>query len=135
MLLPKKEKHRKQFRGKMRGLSTRGSDIAYGEYALQATSAGWVQSKQIEAARKAITHHIKRGGKVWIKIFPHKPISKKPPETRMGSGKGDVYEHVAVIKPGRVLFELSGVSLDLAKAALARAAAKLPVRTKLLIKE
>jgi large subunit ribosomal protein L16 len=134
MLVPRKEKHRKQFRGKMRGLSYRGSDLAYGEFGLQALTVGWVSSKQIEAARKSITHHIKRGGKVWIKIFPHKPITKKPPETRMGSGKGDVYDHVAVVKPGKVLFELSGVPMIVAKEAFLRASAKLPIQTKFIEK-
>lgn len=129
MLLPKKEKHRKQFRGKRRGLSDRGSNIDFGEYGLKSATVGWVTSRQIEAARKAITHHIKRGGRVWIRIFPHKPITKKPAETRMGTGKGDVYEHVAVVKPGRIIFELSGVSESLAREAMIRAGAKLPVRT------
>lgn len=119
----------------MRGLSQRGSAISFGEFGLQAITGGWVLSKQIEAARRAITHHIKRGGKVWIKIFPHKPITKKPAETRMGSGKGDVYEHVAVVKPGRMLFELSGVSKEIAYEALRRAGAKLPIRSKFIIKE
>jgi large subunit ribosomal protein L16 len=135
MLAPKRAKHRKQFRGKRAGKSHRGSTVDFGEYGLKAMTRGWVGSRQIEAARRAITHHIKRGGRVWIRIFPDKPITKKPPETRMGSGKGDVYEYVAVVKPGRVMFEMSGVTEDLAKEAMRLAAAKLPVRTKFVVKE
>ena len=116
-------------------MSERGSTIAFGEYGLKAVTVGWVTSRQIEAARRALTHSIKRGGKVWIRIFPDKPITKKPPETRMGSGKGDVYEHVSVVRPGRVMFEMSGVAESLAKEAMRLAAAKLPVRTKFITKE
>src|SRR3989344_979144 len=105
MLLPKRLKYRASFRGKRRGLSYRGSEISFGQYGLQALSNGWVSSRQIEAARKALTHFTKKGGRVWIRIFPHKPISKKPPEVRMGSGKGDTFEYVAVVRAGLVMFE------------------------------
>ncbi|MBU1326904.1 50S ribosomal protein L16 [Patescibacteria group bacterium] len=135
MLAPKRAKYRKVFRGKRRGKASRGTRVDFGEYGLKAFSAGWVTSRQIEAARRALTHSIRRGGRVWIRIFPDKPITKKPPETRMGSGKGDVYEYVAVVKPGRVLFEMSGVSPDQAKEALRLAAAKLSVRTKFVIRD
>lgn len=113
----------------------RGSSVDFGQFGLKALSAGWVGSRQIEAARKAIMHYIRRGGRVWIRIFPDKPITKKPPETRMGSGKGDVYEYVAVVRPGRVLFEMAGVSKETAQEALRLASAKLPVRTKFVVKE
>lgn len=135
MLVPRREKHRKQFRGKRRGVETRGAVVSFGEFGLQATTVGWVNSRQIEAARRALTHYIKRGGRVWIRIFPHKPITKKPPETRMGSGKGDVAEHVAVVKPGRVLFEMAGVPHDVAKEAMRLAAAKLPIRSVFVTKD
>lgn len=127
---PRREKFRKQFRGKRRGMAQRGSKVSFGEYGLKAMSVGWVTSNQIEAARRTITHHIKRGGRVWIRIFPHKPVTKKPPETRMGSGKGDVHVHVAVVKPGRVMFEMSGVTEEVAKEALRLAGAKLSVRSR-----
>lgn len=130
MLAPKRAKHRKQFRGKRRGKSIRGSQVNFGEFGLKAMSTGWVGSRQIEAARRAITHFMKRGGRVWIRIFPDKPITKKPAETRMGGGKGDVYEYVAVVRPGRILFEISGVSEQSAKEALRLAGAKLPILTK-----
>jgi large subunit ribosomal protein L16 len=135
MLAPKRAKHRKAFRGKRRGVSVRGSELTYGEYGLRAMSSGWLSSRQIEAGRRALTHSIRRGGRIWIKIFPDKPITKKPPETRMGSGKGDVYEYVAVVRPGRILFEMSGVSVDAAKEAMRLAGAKMPVRTKFIVKE
>lgn len=135
MLAPRRAKFRKQFRGSRTGLSIRGSTIAFGEFGLKATTCGWVGSRQIEAARRALTHYIKRGGRVWIRIFPDKPVSKKPPETRMGSGKGDVYEYVAVVRPGRMLFEMSGVPEIDAKEAMRLAGAKLPVRTKFIVKE
>lgn len=135
MLAPKRAKFRKSFRGKMRGFATRGENLAFGEFGLKATTRGWVSSRQIEAARKALTHSTRRGGRVWIGIFPDKPITKKPPETRMGSGKGDVYEYVAVVKPGRVLFEMAGVTLVLAKEAMRLAAAKLPIQTRFIAKE
>ena len=131
MLMPKRVMHRNVHRGKRRGKPIRGSKISFGEYGLQAMEAGWVTSNQIESARIAITRHVRRGGKLWIKIFPHKPVSKKPAETRMGSGKKGPPEFwVAVVKPGRILYELSGVSLEDAKGAFARAAHKLPVKTK-----
>lgn len=116
-------------------MAGRGNKIDFGEYGLKSYSCGWVNSRQIESARKAIMHYIRRGGRVWIRIFPDKPVSKKPPETRMGSGKGDVYEHVAVVKPGRILFEMAGVSQEIAAEALRLAGAKLPVQTKFVKKE
>lgn len=134
MLAPKRAKHRKTFRGKRTGLSIRGSLISFGQYGLKAETSGWVTSRQIEAARRALTHYTKRGGRIWIRIFPDKPITKKPPETRMGSGKGDVYEYVAVVRPGRVLFEMSGISAQDAKESMRLASAKLPVRTKFIVK-
>lgn len=135
MLAPKRAKHRKQFRGKRGGKAIRGSEVSFGEFGLKAMTVGWVGSRQIEAARKALTHSTKRGGRIWIRIFPDKPITKKPPETRMGSGKGDVSEYVAVVKPGRVLFEMAGIPLEGAREAMRLAAAKLPVMTKFVIKE
>lgn len=135
MLAPKRAKHRKQFRGKRGGKAIRGSEVSFGEFGLKAMSVGWVGSRQIEAARKALTHSTRRGGRIWIRIFPDKPITKKPPETRMGSGKGDVNEYVAVVKPGRVLFEMAGIPLEGAREAMRLAAAKLPVMTKFVIKE
>src|SRR3989338_4409868 len=114
MLAPKRAKHRKVFRGKRRGLSSRGSTLSFGEFGLKAMEAGWVSSRQIEASRRALTHTIRRGGRVWIRIFPDKPITHKPPETRMGSGKGDVAEYVVVVKPGRILFEMGGITKDMA---------------------
>lgn len=134
MLAPKRAKYRKSFRGKRGGVSLRGSQVSFGEYGLLALSAGWVGSRQIEAARRALTHTTRKGGRVWIRIFPDKPITKKPPETRMGSGKGDVYEYVAVVRPGRMLFEMAGVTVDQAKEAMRIAGIKLPVRTKFVIK-
>ena len=135
MLAPKRAKHRKTFRGKRRGESIRGSTIAFGEFGLKATECAWVSSRQIEAARRALTHAIRRGGRVWIRIFPDKPITKKPPETRMGSGKGDVAEYVCVVRPGRVLFEMSGVDSTLAAHAMRLASAKLPLKAKFISKE
>ncbi len=135
MLAPKRAKYRKSFRGQMPGISIRGSNIDFGEFGLKAMTLGWVGSRQIEAARKALTHFTRRGGRVWIRIFPDKPITKKPPETRMGSGKGDVYEYVAVVRPGRILFEMAGVAADQAKEAMRLAGAKLPVRTKFIVKQ
>ncbi len=129
-LMPKRTKHRKMQKGRNRGKATRGNTISYGEYGLQAVEAGWITSNQIEAARVAMTRFIKRGGKVWIKIFPDKPITKKPAETRMGSGKGSTEYWVAVIKPGRVMFEMAGIPEDIAKEAFRLAAHKLPVKTK-----
>ncbi len=132
MLMPKRTKHRKQFRGSMAGKSLRGNRITYGDFGLVATTPAWVKSNQIEAARVAMTRYIKRGGKVWIKIFPDKPITAKPAETRMGSGKGTVEYWVAVVKPGRVLFELAGVPEDVAKEALRLAMHKLPCKCKIV---
>ncbi|MCX8008453.1 MAG: 50S ribosomal protein L16 [Patescibacteria group bacterium] len=135
MLQPARTKYRKQFRGKRQGVACRGNVVSFGTCGLQATTAGWVNSRQIEAARRAMTHFTKRGGKIWIRIFPDKPVTKKPPETRMGSGKGDVAEYVAVVRPGRIMFEMSGIAIDQARDAMRLAAAKLPVRTKFVIKE
>ena len=129
-LMPKRTKYRKMMKGRNRGKATRGTEVVYGEYGLEALEAGWITSNQIEAARIAMTRFIKRGGNVWIKIFPDKPITKKPAETRMGSGKGSVEYWVAVVKPGRILFEMDGVSEEIAREALRLAAHKLPVKTK-----
>lgn len=134
MLVPRRVKYRKQMRGTRTGVASRGTTLSNGDFGLQALESGWVSSRQIEAARRAITHYIARGGKVWIKIFPDKPITRKPPEVRMGSGKGDVHEYVAVVKPGRVLFEMGGVTKQIAEEALRLAAYKLPVKTKMIIK-
>jgi large subunit ribosomal protein L16 len=130
MLQPKKVKHRKQQRGRMRGKAKGGTEVAFGDYGLVALEPGWISDRQIEAARVAMTRHIRRGGKVWINIFPDKPVTKKPAETRMGSGKGNPESWVAVVKPGRVMFELSGVSEGVAREAIMRAAHKLPIRSK-----
>jgi len=135
MLSPKKVKHRKQHRGKMRGLAKGGTKVTFGDYGLQATSPSWVTARQIEAARVAMTRHIKRGGKVWINIFPDKPYTKKPAETRMGSGKGNPEGWVAVVKPGRVMFELAGVDEETARDAMRLAAHKLPLRTRFVKRE
>ncbi len=135
MLIPKRVKHRKQHRGRMAGKATKGNFIAYGEYGLQATECGWITSRQIEAARVAMTRYMKRGGKVWIKIFPHKPITEKPAETRMGSGKGSPEYWVAVVKPGRVMFEVGGIPEDIAREALRLAMHKLPVKCKFIKRE
>ena len=135
MLMPKRVKHRKQQRGRMKGKAQRGNFIAYGEFGLVATQPGWVTSNQIEAARQAMTRRTKRGGQVWIKIFPDKPITAKPAETRMGSGKGAPEYWVSVIKPGRVLFEMAGIPEETAREALRLAAHKLPITTKFIKKE
>ncbi len=132
MLMPKRVKHRKEFRGSMRGKATRGNKITNGEYGLVALEPAWIKSNQIEAARIAMTRYIKRGGKVWIKIFPSKPVTHKPLEVRMGKGKGNLEFWVAVVKPGRVLFEISGVSEELAREALRLAMHKLPVKCKVV---
>src|SRR4029077_11314414 len=132
MLAPKKVKHRKHHRGRMRGLAKGGTRVSFGDYGLQATEPSWVTGRQIEAARVAMTRHIKRGGKVWINIFPDKPYTKKPAETRMGSGKGNPEGWVAVVKPGRVMFGASGVSETLAREAMSRAAHKLPIKSKFI---
>lgn len=129
MLQPKRTKYRKQFKGRNRGLATRGSKISFGEFGLKATARGQITARQIEAARRALTRHIKRGGKVWIRIFPDKPITKKPLEVRQGKGKGNVEYWVASIKPGCVLFEMEGITEEVAREALTLAAAKLPVTT------
>ena len=130
MLMPKRVKYRKAQRGNMRGKAHRGSTLSFGEYGLKALEPGWITNRQIEASRVAMTREMKRGGKVWIRIFPDKPITKKPAETRMGKGKGNPEGWVAVVKPGRMLFEVEGVAVDLAKLSLGLAAAKLPVRTR-----
>ena len=134
MLMPKRVKRRKQFRGSMRGKALRGNTITNGEYALVAAEPCWIKSNQIEAARVAMTRHTKRGGKVWIKIFPDKPVTAKPAETRMGSGKGTLEYWVAVVKPGRVMFEISGVSEEIAREALRLAMHKLPCKCKIVSK-
>jgi large subunit ribosomal protein L16 len=135
MLMPKKVKFRKVQRGRMRGKAWRGSSIAFGEYALKAMECGWITSRQIEAARIAMTRFIKRGGKVWIRLFPDKPITKKPAETRMGKGKGAPEEWVAVIRPGKILFEMEGVAPDIAREAMRLAAHKIPLPTKFILRE
>jgi len=132
MLQPKKVKHRKVFKGRMRGKAYRGSTLSFGEYGLQATEQSRVTARQIEAARVAMTRHVKRGGKVWIRIFPDKPITKKPAETRMGKGKGNPEEWVAVVKPGRILYEMEGVTPQVARQALRLAASKLPLATRFI---
>ncbi|MCC7195262.1 MAG: 50S ribosomal protein L16 [Gemmatimonadaceae bacterium] len=135
MLAPKRVKFRKMFKGRTRGLATRGSSVSFGNYGLQALEPGWVTARQIEAARVALTRHIKRGGKVWIRVFPDKPITKKPAETRMGKGKGSPEQWVAVVKPGRVMFEIEGVEKALAERAMLLAAAKIGLRTKFVSRE
>ena len=135
MLMPKRVKHRKQMRGRRRGNTKGGSHVAFGEYGLKALERGWITNRQIEAARVAMTRKIKRGGKVWINIFPDKPYTKKPAETRMGSGKGNPEGWVAVVKPGKVMFELAGVPEELAKEAMRLAGHKLPVKTKFVTRE
>lgn len=135
MLLPKRVKYRRQQRGRMKGKATRGNFVAYGEYGLQALEPAWITSNQIEAARIAMTRYTKRGGKVWIKIFPDKPVTQKPAETRMGSGKGSPEYWVAVVKPGRVLFEMAGVPEETAREAMRLASHKLPIKTKFIVRE
>ena len=132
MLQPKRVKYRKHHRGHRRGRAQSGNEVSFGELGLQATSAAWVDGRQIEAARRAITHHLRRGGKVWIRIFPDKPATKKPAEVRMGSGKGPVDRWVAVVKPGRMMFEIAGVDLEIAKEAMRRASHKLPCSTRVV---
>jgi large subunit ribosomal protein L16 len=132
MLMPKRVKHRKEHRGRMRGMAKGGSKLSFGEYGLQSIEPGWVTSKQIEAARVALTRYIKRGGKVWINIFPHKPVTKKPAETRMGSGKGVPDHWVAVVKPGKIMFELAGVSVEIAQEAMRLASHKLAIKSKFI---
>ncbi len=135
MLLPKKTKYRKQQRGRMRGKCKGGTRVEHGEFGLKAMEPGWITNRQIEAARIAITRHIKRGGKVWINIFPHKPVTEKPAETRMGGGKGSPENWVAVVKPGRVMFELAGVSEPVAREAMRLASHKLPINCKFVSRE
>ncbi|WP_210060220.1 50S ribosomal protein L16 [Peptoniphilus stercorisuis] len=135
MLMPKRVKYRRVHRGRMKGKAMRGNTLTYGEYGLQALEPSWITSNQIEAARRAMTRYIKRGGNIWIKIFPDKPVTEKPAETRMGSGKGAPEYWVAVVKPGRVMFEMSGVSEEIAREAMRLASMKLPIKTKFVMKE
>ena len=135
MLAPKRVKRRKTHKGRMRGKAHRGSKVSFGDYGLQALEPTWITNRQIESARVAITRHVKRGGKVWIRIFPDKPITQKPAETRMGKGKGNPESWVAVVKPGRIMFELEGVPEDVAKRAMELAAAKLPIKCKFVVRE
>ncbi len=135
MLLPKRVKHRKVQKGRRRGKAYRGSDLSYGQFGLQALEVGWITNRQIEAARVAINRHVKRGGKLWITIFPDKPLTVKPAETRMGKGKGNPEHWVAVVKPGRIMFEFEGVAEELAREALSRAAYKLPIKTRFIKRE
>jgi len=135
MLMPKRTKHRKVHRGRMKGKAKGGTSVAFGDYGIQTLEPGWITARQIESARVAITRAVRRGGKVWINIFPDKPVTQKPAETRMGSGKGNPEFWVAVVKPGRVMFELSGVDEDLAREAMRRAGHKLPVKTKFVKRE
>jgi len=135
MLSPKRTKFRKQHRGRMRGMAQRGSDISFGEFALQATEPCWLTSRQIEAARRAMTRYVRRGGKIWIRVFPDKPVTMRPAETRMGSGKGNPEYWVAVVKPGRVVFEIAGVPEATAREAMRLAAFKLPFKTKFIVKD
>ena len=134
MLMPRKVAHRKQHRGRTKGVATGATELAFGEYGIQALEPGWITARQIEAARIAMTRHIKRGGKVWINIFPDKPVTEKPAETRMGSGKGNPEHWVAVVKPGRIMFELAGVAEPLAREAMNRAIQKLPIKAKILVR-
>ena len=135
MLQPKRTKYRKQQKGRLRGNATRGNKVSFGDYAMQTVEPGWITNRQIEAARVAMTRHIKRGGKVWIRIFPDKPLTSKPAETRMGKGKGNPEYWVAPVKPGRVMFEIEGVSEELARRAMELAAAKLPVKPRFMVRE
>jgi len=134
MLMPKRVKYRKQMRGRMRGRASRGAEISFGEYGLQALEPCWMTSRQIEAARRAIVRYVRRGGKLWIRVFPDKPVTAKPAETRMGSGKGSVDHWVAVVKPGRIIFEITGVSEEAAKEALRLGSHKLPIKTQFVRK-
>lgn len=135
MLMPKRVKHRKVQRGRMKGIAKGGTKLSFGEYGLQALESGWLTSRQVEAARVALTRYIKRGGKVWINVFPHKPVTKKPAETRMGGGKGAPENWVVVVKPGRILFEISGVSMEVAKEAIRLASNKLSIKAKFVYEE
>ena len=135
MLMPKKVKHRKQFKGRMTGPAAGGTDLNFGDFGLQAVECGWLSSRQIEAARRAMTRYIKRGGNIWIRAFPDKPVTRKPAETRMGSGKGSPEGWVCVVRPGMVLYEMQGVTEEIAREAFRLAAHKLPMKTKLLVRE
>jgi large subunit ribosomal protein L16 len=135
MLEPKRRKYRKEFRGKMRGVAQRGSTLEYGEFGLKAMGRGWLSSRQIEAGRRAITNSLKRGGRVWIRVFPDKPVTSRPAGQRMGSGKGDIDRYVAVITPGRVIYEVAGVGEDVVRVAFAKAAAKMPFKSRVVTKE
>ncbi len=135
MLVPKRVKHRKQHRGRMKGKAVKGTNVTFGEYGLQALEPAWITNRQIEAARIALTRHIKRGGKVWVKIFPDKPGTQKPAETRMGSGKGAVENWVAVVKPGRIMFEIAGIDEEMAREAMRLASHKLPIKTKFVARD
>jgi large subunit ribosomal protein L16 len=135
MLTPKRQKYRKQFRGNLKGVAYNGTRVSFGEYGLISEQSGWISAREIESARRAITHYTQRGGRVWIRIFPDKPVSKKPPEVRMGSGKGDIAEFVAPVKEGRMLFEMAGVPKDVAHAALRLASHKLSVKSRIVDKE
>ena len=134
MLAPRRAKYRKQFRNRMKGLATRGSNLAFGSFGLKTIEIAWVTARQIEAARRAMTHYTKRGGRIWIRIFPDKPVTKKPAETRMGSGKGDVNEYVAVVKPGTILFEMGALDAKVDQEAMRLATHTLPIKTKLVSK-
>ncbi|HUQ85605.1 MAG TPA: 50S ribosomal protein L16 [Candidatus Limnocylindrales bacterium] len=134
MLMPRRQKYRKQMRGSMKGNALRGIKLSFGDFGLQTLETAWISARQIEAGRRAITHYTQRGGRVWIRIFPDKPISKKPAEVRMGGGKGDTHEYVAPVRPGRMLFEISGVTHEIAKEALRLASHKLPVKTRFVFK-
>ncbi|MFH0960048.1 MAG: 50S ribosomal protein L16 [Pseudomonadota bacterium] len=135
MLAPKKVKYRKQMKGRMKGLPLKGTTVSFGEFGLMATEPSWITARQIEAGRIAMTRHVKRGGKIWIRVFPHKPITKKPAETRMGKGKGAPEEWVAVVKPGVIMYEMEGVPVEIAKEAFRLAARKLPLKTRFVIRE
>ena len=135
MLSPRRTKYRKQHRGRMRGMAYRGSTLNFGDYALQATEPSWITARQIEAARRAMTRYVKRGGKIWIRVFPDKPVTMRPAETRMGSGKGSPEFWVAVVKPGRIMFEMAGVPEPIAKEAMRLAAQKLPIKTKFITRD
>ncbi len=135
MLMPKRVKYRKHHRGRMKGMAHRGNKVSFGEYGLQALEPCWMTSRQIEAARRAIVRHVRRSGKLWIRVFPDKPVTKRPAETRMGKGKGDVDHWVAVVKPGRMIFEISGVSEESARSAMRLASHKLPIQTRFVTRE